>query len=880
MLRTGGKTLVSAIDPLSNPLVLWGAWLRVDAWYRSGNLAPQPELARWRLHPEQELRALRAELQRDQWQPRRWPQVPYPKKGARLRHYVLPTVRDQVAFMAHMVLLGPLLDRQLVKFAFGNRWYRPVVWDRRRSRPQWVPLPYPCLTHKSYLPYARSHGLFRRVAHWTVARMTGAPVAEGDYAGDVQRVDDYPDSSLPPWIRDAWWNEGGTGSGPAYWATIDIEVAYPSVRLHRLRDSLAQMLEGADMTVAYLAGYPGSVLAEFTDNDSRQQVGRRLVDALDQVQINAQSIPLDTWRPCHAPAELPPENKGIPTGLAISGLLLNVALHSTDVGVLQYLQRQRGERRGAIVRFADDMCVFSRSISGLLDLIDQVWRALSDSDEAQLAVPTSRSNLYLNFAKIGPSAVQDIVSRFLAHHGWDKCEDCEELRPPSTVPRAMGLAQWWESQEGTGERDRLEKAVSRELIRAKEVGPFVTTLVARLSEMARDTLTERFGEGAKVRLVRLHELARLDIKDDQIRPDTRRAFAVNRLVRAWLPADAEGGRRALMEVRESIAQVLHNTPWKFAVWRAVVRAAARRPTKQDFDEANREADEWLIDQLRRVAYTPDSADPQSWMFMWPEEIGDKNDGRDPSWRNLYLSFHRTAFWHALGDILLELWRHHNRTTYPYAGDPGPPPEWWTVRAIPRGMHKDVATFLGHIDRWVSALYLQPNALEPDLANWPWELDRVVVAMLASLPAAEAAESWRRTERPGEIAMIPEIPFRNSAPDTVRVLAHAGRVRYERGTGRPLKLDTAALAHVALSGRDGRLGEVLFPGRRSPRILGAMGDPRHTMSVGVSLGCSDDIDAEFVADVAPESGQAVALIRSDPLVLFEYRRARRILMSRR
>ena len=106
--------------------------MRVEDWYRSGNLAPEPELSRWRLHPEAELRKLGSALRKRTWRPSRWPQVPYPKKGACLRHYVLPTVRDQVAFMAFLVLLGPLLDSRVANFVFGNRWNRRIAWDRRR----------------------------------------------------------------------------------------------------------------------------------------------------------------------------------------------------------------------------------------------------------------------------------------------------------------------------------------------------------------------------------------------------------------------------------------------------------------------------------------------------------------------------------------------------------------------------------------------------------------------------------------------------------------------------------------------------------------------------------------------------------------------------
>ena len=85
--------------------------------------------------------------------------------------------------MAHMVVLGPVLDVQVSNFAFGNRWYRRIAWDRQRQPAQWVHRPYPILSDKTYLPYARSYGLFRRVANWTVAQMTEAPQPGSDYAG-------------------------------------------------------------------------------------------------------------------------------------------------------------------------------------------------------------------------------------------------------------------------------------------------------------------------------------------------------------------------------------------------------------------------------------------------------------------------------------------------------------------------------------------------------------------------------------------------------------------------------------------------------------------------------------------------------------------------
>ena len=143
-MSTDKSTLIAG-SVLAHPLILRGAWMRVRSWYARGELAPQPELSLWELHPERMLSELSEVLRKNKWRPDDWLQVPYPKQGQKLRHYLKPTVRDQVAFMAHMVAIGPILDSQTENFAFGNRWYRPIAWDRRKRPDQrrWIQLGYP-----------------------------------------------------------------------------------------------------------------------------------------------------------------------------------------------------------------------------------------------------------------------------------------------------------------------------------------------------------------------------------------------------------------------------------------------------------------------------------------------------------------------------------------------------------------------------------------------------------------------------------------------------------------------------------------------------------------------------------------------------------------
>ena len=877
---------VNSRDLVSLPQVLWAAWLRVDDWYRSGNLAPQPELSVWRLHPEAELRNLGHSLRAGAWKPSRWLQVPYPKKGMSIRHYWMPTVKDQVAFMAHMVLLGPLLDCQIPNFAFGNRWYRPIAWDRRSDDAKWVLRPYPFLNSRTYQPYSRSHGLYRRVANWTVSQMVDAEIQRVDFSGPVQTPGDYPENALPEWTRESWWPPPESGSRwRAHWAALDLQLAFPSVQLRQLSDALMSMVSlDSDSFQGILGGYPGVVVEALGETDVRQEIARDLVSGLDKVEHHKTEIPEDAWRPPHATQRLPPENPGLPTGLAISGLLLNVVLYPADRRVLEYLKSQQGDYRGAFLRFADDMTVLSRSASGLFALTDEVWRAIASDPEATLAVQESRSNLRLNVAKIGPTGVQEVLLKYLENHDWQPCDECKAPCPPSDPKTPKTLEQWWAEHSQVSDDEEspsLPDKLNRATVGPNEMGPFVTTLVERLSEIGRDTLVERFGQGARNRLIHLHELARLNIDDQQVRPDTRRAFAANRLVSAWLPLENEAARKEISEIRDSIAFVLQETPWKFTLWRAVVRAAGRRPAHVDNREDDQGARNWLSRVLGRIAcHDPGTLSegryqPDVWAQTWPEVVAAEHHDRNPKWRSLYLSFHRAAFWHALANEIASLRRHEDRITNPPVGSAGPSPKMWAVRAIPEGKHGQVADSLADLDKWVEVLYPDEGG-ELDLSLWSWELDQLVVAVLATARQTTLAEAWFHCEEPGILLMVPEAAIPAGLSKTTSLLRSCNRV--QSSDGRVRNLSTSALAHVYLGTPDSRLSGVLFPDQEPPRI-DADRENTSVVMMGIALRCSDSIPTSLLSRIVAKPATVVKQVQSDPLKLREYGRARSVLVTR-
>ncbi len=864
-------TVTSAAEALSHPLVVWAAWLRVDQWYRSGNLAPQPELSQWQLHPEAEARKLAGEIRSGQWRPSTWKQLPCPKRGACLRHYVMPTVKDQVAFMAYLVLLGPLLDSRFLSFVFGNRLYRPLAWDSRSSFPHWRQRGYPFLTPHTYLPYRRSHGLFRRVASWTVSSMTGAPIQEENYAGRVQRPADYDYVSLPRWTHKRWWGtntDNGKANRRAYWASLDVQLAYPSVKLTSLSKALVDLVEpldsatdplDIDITAAHIVssldGYPRALVEGLADKGLRKTLAQGLIKALDRVKVDCGEIPTSSWTPHHARAILPPENKGLPTGLAISGLLLNVVLHRVDSMALEYLQDAHGQFRGAVVRFADDMYLMARSPEGIFRLIDVVWGAIEGHRDDLPIRPKSRSNLYVNLSKVDPTAVGDVVRKCLGDSGWEACGQCSDLLPG----KRASLYRWWLD----GADEGLRRSIDRESIGPGDVGPFVTTLVERLSDIGSDMLVDRFGQAAKDRQVQLHDLARFDIEDEQVRPDTRRTFAANRLAGTWLSADQDEARREISEIRRSIATVFEQTPWKVALWGAVVRAAARRTAgdKSDFAKDDADAEQWLTRLLRHVA----TQGEESWLRNWPEKSAESSHNGSVDWRNPYLSYHRTAFWQSLAKVIRLLKSHHDKQARDDLRGAGASPRHWATRAVPEGRHGDVAGFLGDIDRWAGVLY----GTDPTPADLPrWELDHFAAACLATATGRTVAESWRRCDQRVRRVVVPEGVVADTT--VVRVmLARNGRLAPERKSQHPL--GRLAVAQLLLTGGGRDFDGVLFADRRPSGVKGADADA-YEIAVACSLHCEHLLADETVL-------RATSKMANDPLALQEYDRARRVFLGR-
>ena len=689
---------------------------------------------------------------------------------------------------------------------------------------------------------------------------------------------------FPSGTRKSWWNASTDASG-AFWAALDIELAYPSVRIKHLARATEQaLLHPVDISELF-DDCPEPVLEALSIQDVRVEIGRRLMRALGNVAIDPGEISSDSWGP---PIDHPLPQvtanpyDGIPTGLAISGMLLNVALLEADQEIGTYLEQTSGKMRGAIVRFVDDMYVMSRSSTGLLSLIETVHSALSGVGQVSLATPNETSNICINFRKIKPDAAKNVIGKYLLENGWTECKKCKQPLPPfPQVLQTSRISRWWEVIEKKDEFPSVRKAFERSAIEEGNVSPFVTTLVERLSDMGTDTLRHRFGEGARDHLARLHELARFEIEDEQVRPDTRRTFSVNRLVRAWLPRSLKEGEesRELRQIRDTISFVLDCTPWKFVIWRAVVRGAARRPLNESENEESTtlESSKWLSNQLRRIACEEDPKKAKAWLNQWPEINADDKHAEDrkKGWREFYLSFLRTAFWHSLAQVVRELRWHSARMKQEEDDSWVPSPYLWTVRAVAEDSHDQVADNLAHIDNWVDVLY--PASSSPDLEAWPWELDGFVGAILAAHTTVELAHAWRRVGGPKTNLLVPTTKRLQKMPKAYQLLSKFGR-QVPLGPRRSRKLDYWTLANVRMACWDNALGRVLFPPNGRPRIRQTASNPRGVLAAGFSLHCDYWIGLPFAKLAFPPLDECPKAFQANPFLMQDYARARKIIVS--
>lgn len=453
---------------------LW-AWRKVRRAYQAADSLYDPaELAAFELNLEAELDAIRAAFAEGRWSNRPLRLVPQPKspdkQGApRMRQYFEVSVRDQVAWAAVATVLGPELDRKMPAWSYGNRLYRAAWYDdeREAGKPSRLNIgPYRHAAGHLYRRFKHSWPLYRRHISLTARRMVHERLDPALLdEGDRRALDQSDDLR---YLDAQFWVRKAPDGGTMFAGSFDLMKFYPSVRVEAIR-------RGFDVHVDGIGDEP--VLAEL--------LRQMLVFEVDASGVS------EEMRDAIEPPVSSGEFDGIPTGLFVGGFLANVAMLSIDLEADRLLLENR---EIAHFRFVDDHEVLAYDFEALLNWIRTYIGLLEASGIGVNVEPD----------KYVPSEL-----KWLIHP--EKLEEEREIDRPPNAEEAMA---------------RARKA---SMVDGRKPTQLMTRTLAQVSMLAATDFDLLTDAGRSQRLEQLEWLLLANIPDQEIRGDTRMAFAAARI---------------------------------------------------------------------------------------------------------------------------------------------------------------------------------------------------------------------------------------------------------------------------------------------------------------------------------------------------------------
>ncbi|HUE79660.1 MAG TPA: RNA-directed DNA polymerase [Sphingomicrobium sp.] len=455
--------------------VLW-AWRKVRRAYRAADcLYDQAELAAFELNLEAELDSMRADFAEGRWTNRSLRLVPQPKnpdkQGApRMRQYFEVAVRDQVAWAAVATVLGPELDRKMPAWSYGNRLYRAAWYDEEPAAGKASRLnigPYRHAAGHLYRRFKHSWPLYRRHISLTARRMVNDRIEpELLDEGDRRALDQ---SEGLPYLDAGHWVRTTLVGDDLYAASFDLMKFYPSIRVEAIR-------RGFDDHVDGLRDEPK--LAEL--------LRQMLVFEVDDAGVS------DEMKAAINPPVSSGEFGGIPTGLFVGGFLANVAMLSVDLEADRLLLANRDI---AQFRFVDDHEVLAYDFDALLRWIRGYIALLEASGIG---------------VQVEPDKYLPAELRWLIHP--EKLEEKGETDKPT--------------ERGEALLSRVRRAAR---VDGRKPTQLMTRTLAQVSMLAATDFDLLTDAGRSQRLEQLEWLLLANIPDQEIRGDTRMAFAAARI---------------------------------------------------------------------------------------------------------------------------------------------------------------------------------------------------------------------------------------------------------------------------------------------------------------------------------------------------------------
>lgn len=465
----------SFLSQVCDQLNMRWAWEKVKRASVPGDIwIDEAEIAAFEVHLGRELQRLADDLRSRKFRmspirPMAFPKNPDGEGNPRVRQYFHFTVRDQVAWVAVVNVLGRFVDERMPVWSYGNRLFRSAWIEEDDLGKKLRKIgPYRHSSGRIYRPFQQAWPLFRRHVALAVSAAAHGHERVDNLDGDEREELDLQrrmhKADRCPFVLADYWTclPTDTNKSDIYWASVDLEKFYPSIPLTACVDAISQ-----------------SVPAEL-----RFEV-QQLLKTLTQL-----SLDLEGWTDTELKhIELDESRKTfrrIPTGLMVSGFLANAALLKVD----QEVQKSLPFGRVAHFRYVDDHVILAKTFEELVSWIDHY----------KSVIESLGSGASINPAKTEPKALGAL------------------LGTSDATKRVAGSDQWNRAQDEC----RLDPEFPT---------PLMTKTIALVSAIGRTDFTALEDNELSILSQQLEHLLLVDVPEAEMPERTRLAFAATRLAR-------------------------------------------------------------------------------------------------------------------------------------------------------------------------------------------------------------------------------------------------------------------------------------------------------------------------------------------------------------
>lgn len=464
---------------------LYQAWRKLeksisytDVWY------DETAFLAFKFRLDQNIEELRADVIGRTYRTAPIRPIPFPKglseeQEPRVRLAYSIAMRDQLLWVAVCNLLGPITEKQMPGWSFGNRLFVPM-WreksDMNGNKGKWrcgnFMNSYPFI----YKKWKQSWPRFRKVLSASLKYMAIGRSLEGGKNKDKEAEDILDENdeeqiavnrTMPHWVNVPFLNmgyfEGGKYKHKLFWSSIDIEKFYPTIDLIRLKNTLIS-----------ICGLSQDI--------------NQLIDALLEFDVDVNGYSQDEL----SQLGFEKDRIGLPTGLIVGGWLANVYFLPIDTVVRDVLKTNHNIIH---LRYVDDHTFVSDSPETLIRWMSWYVGELN------------KIELHINPTKLVPKQNEDEAKLLtdLLDNGWRDLTEYEEVK--------------------------LSHIYNSMTIDPRFPSPLMTQTLQKVSQLS--SLELRFlnpDESERV-FFDLQSLVTVDLPDEEIKKETRISFASTMLSR-------------------------------------------------------------------------------------------------------------------------------------------------------------------------------------------------------------------------------------------------------------------------------------------------------------------------------------------------------------